>query len=410
MRRPPDKQDPPDEQGPPEGQGPAESNSTGADPPRRALVERRSATEALVDGQACLAFAGCDYLGLSQHAEVRAAAVRALERYGTSVGASRTTSGTLPLHLELEESLAEFLGTESALVVEDGYIADLAVARGLAEGAAAVLVDEDAHPSLLDAARLSGLDVHLYQGDELIRAHALLDRHQARAVLVLTDGVFTQQGRLAQSNELLRLLPRLGTLVIDDSHALGVLSQRGRGSLEVHALSDPRIVVTASLAKALGAAGGVIAGSAERIERIRRRSAPYIATTGLAPAATGAALAALGVLEREPGRVERLTANTGSLHRAARRLGWTPRGTFLPVLRLGVVADEEQAAGLAPGATIEALARALRVAGIYAPVSSYPGAAGAQLRLTVTSEHTGEDLARLEAALGEHAVPLVHAT
>jgi 7-keto-8-aminopelargonate synthetase-like enzyme len=178
----------------------------------------------------------------------------------------------------------------------------------------------------------------------------------------------------------------------------------------VYGLSDERIVITASLAKSLGASGGMIAGSAERVARVRREAAPYIASTALNPGSTAAALAAVGILAREPQRVERLTANTGALHRMARRLGLVPRGTFLPVLRLGVDQAEASARGQTPGATLVALQRALRVAGVFAPVIDYPGQAAAQLRVTVCSEHTSDDLAQLEAVLAEHLPPLVRAT
>ena len=380
------------------------------------LVERRSATRALVDGVERVAFAGCDYLGLAQHPEVRAGAIAAIERYGASTGASRETSGTTALHLSLEEALAEWLGTEAALVVEDGYIADLAVTRGLAEGAERVFVDAESHASLHDAARLSGLELRAYDGDALSRLHALLDRsragaHAGGAVLVLTDGVFKNTGRLVHAEELLRMLPTLdSTLVVDDSHSIGVLAPDGRGTRGVFGLTDERVVVTASLAKALGAAGGLIAGSADRIAKIRRAGAPYVASTALNPGSLGAARAALAVLEREPGRVERLAANTGALHRAARRLGLVPRGTFLPILRLVVPREHEREAGLAEGAALAALARGLAASGVYAPVIHYPGGPSAgQMRLTVCSEHTDADLARLEAALGEHLSPLVAA-
>jgi len=222
--------------------------------------------------------------------------------------------------------------------------------------------------------------------------------------------VFTGNGRIARTDHLMRLLPEGGSLVVDDSHALGVLRERGRGTLEVYGLSDERLVVTASLAKALGASGGMIAGSAERLARVRRGAAPYVATTALNPSSTAAALAAVGILAREPERIERLTANTGALHRMARRLGLVPRGTFLPVLRLAVAAADEAARGLAPGTTFDALQRALAAAGLFAPVIAYPGIAGAQLRVTVSSEHTSDDLAQLEAVLAEHLSPLVHAT
>lgn len=420
MQRPPSSRDSepqPFERQPSESQPPAPHHpeSQRAEPQRAEppVVERLSATRAVVDGAECTIFAGCDYLGLSQHEDVRAAASEATRRLGTSCGGSRETTGTTELHRALEGELASFLRTESALVAEDGYVADLAVARGLAPrararsggladvAAGAVLVDAEAHASLLDAARLTGAEVHTFDGDDPSRVHALLDRHIDGEALVLTDGAFTQSGRLARVDQILRFLPARGTLVVDDSHVLGVLRTVGRGSLEVYGLADERVVVTASLAKALGAAGGLVAGSAERLARIRK-SAQYVATTALNPGSTAAALAALRILRREPERVERLTANTGALHRMARRLGLVPRGTFLPVLRLGVEGVGED--------PLLALQRGLVAAGFFAPLLRYPGQRGAQLRFTVTSEHTSDELAALEVALSEHLPPEVRAS
>ena len=354
------------------------------------VVERRTATRVVVDGEERLAFAGCDYLGLAHDERVVRAAQEAMVKFGVSAGASRSTSGTLDEHVLLEEALAEFIGTEAALVTVDGYIADLAVVRGLGDRAAAILLDADAHPSLVDAARLVDVPRFDYGAGDLNRAHALLDRHVDEGVLGLTDGVFPQNGRIAPTNELLRHLPTEGVLVLDDSHMLGVLSERGRGSLEVHGLDDPHIVVTASLGKALGAGGGVVAGSAANIARIRERAEPFVASSALSPSATAAARAALDALASEPERVERLRANTGALHRMARRLGLAPRGTYLPILRLE--ADD--------AATVEGLVDSLGEHGVFTPVLRYPGmTSAAGLRLTVCSEHTAEDLARLERAL-----------
>lgn len=357
----------------------------------RARIERRSATTVTVDDEELLAFAGCDYLGLAHHPRVHAAVVSALPASGTSAGASRETTGNHVAHERLEEALAEFLGTESALLTTDGYLADLALAQGLADRIGVCLIDADAHTSLFDATRLTGTETHDYGPGDMTRAHALIDRFRERGVAVWTDGVFPMHGRIAATNELLRVLPSTSSwLIVDDSHTLGVLGGTGRGTTELFALEDPRLVVTASLGKGLGVAGGVIAGSAEVIARVRRRADAYVGSTPIPAALAAGGLAALDVLQGEPERVERLHANVAQLHQIGRRLGHTPRGSFLPVLPLPGADPEEGDRRVA----------ALRARGLFVPLVHYPGAPeGGALRIAVSSEHTSADLRRLEEAL-----------
>lgn len=357
-------------------------------------LEATSARTVRVDGIELLAFHGCGYLGLGHEPAVLAAARDALDRYGASALASRTTSGNLEVHERLEAALADFLGTEAALVLEDGFLADLAVVQALAaRGHGVALLDADCHPSLVSAARLAGVERFEYGSGDVTRALALLDRTRDRRPLVLTDGVFAMHGRLAPLADLLRILPEGAVVVVDDCHGVGVLGEHGRGTVEAFGEPDERIVVTGSLAKGLGAAGGFVAGAAEHVEAVRRGAETFVTTTGLAPPAAAAALAALELFRAEPARLERLRANTGQLHRVARRVGLRSSGTFLPVLRIPFDDFDEA----------RRVAAALHVEGLFAPAMRYPGApAGGILRAAVSSEHTAHDLRRLEEALLRH--------
>lgn len=361
-------------------------------------LEGSTARTVHVDGVELLAFHGCGYLGLGHEPEVAEAARAAFHRYGASSLASRTTSGNLEVHEALEARLADFLGVERALVLEDGFLADLAVVQGLAtRGHEVALLDADAHPSLTSAARLAGLETYDYGSGDVNRALALLDRFGDRRPLVLTDGVFGMHGRLAPVPELLRYLPGGALVVLDDCHGIGVLGERGRGTAEAFGVPDAQLadqlVLTGSLAKALGAAGGFIAGAAEFVESVQRGAETFVTTTGLAPASAAAALRALQLLEEQPERLERLRANTGQLHRTARRVGLRSTGTFLPILRIPF--DDYDDA--------RRLSAALHVEGLFAPAIRYPGAPeGGLVRCAVTSEHTAHDLKRLEEALVRH--------
>lgn len=359
------------------------------------------ATSVQVDGVDLLSFHGCGYLGLAHDPRVRAAAAESIERFGLSGLASRNTSGNLELHERLEQRLAEFLGTEAALVLADGYLADIAAAQALArdadraclEQAPVALHDDDVHPSILDALASSGFRAFGYGAGDMSHALALLDLHKDGAPLVATDGAFAMHGRLAPAAELLRHLPTNAHLLIDDSHGVGVLGRSGRGVVELFGLDDPRIVLTGSLAKALGSGGGFVAGSADTVEAVRRRTSSFASTTALSPPLAAAALTSLDLIDAEPERLERLRANVGQLHRSARRVGLRSTGTFLPVLRITM--ESEDAA--------RRLSSALHVEGIFAPAIRYHGATRqGMVRCAVTSEHTAAELRRLEEALVRH--------
>ena len=355
-------------------------------------VERSTPTTLRLGSEHCRAFAGCNYLGLAHHAAVRDAVRKTLGEVGLSSGASRETSGNHQVHERLEQSLAEFLGVEEVLLLPDGYLANLALLQGLADRVELVLADADAHPSLFDAARRAGKDLLDYGPGDLQRAGALLERHGSRGLAVLTDGCFPLHGRVAPCAELLALSPEHATLVIDDSHGLGVLGERGGGSLELTGIADPRVVLTFSLGKALGAAGGAIAGAATVISAVRRRSDVYVASTPIPPVLAAAAVAALDVLQAEPERVERLRANSAHLYQIGRRLGLESGHPLLPVLAIPV---QDASAG-------QATHDGLRERGLFVPLLRYPGGPqGALLRAGITSEHTAADLSRLERALEE---------
>jgi len=355
----------------------------------RLPIETTTPCTVTLQGEELLAFQGCDYLGLAHHPEVLQAAREGLGG-GLSAGASRETTGHRPVYDQLEEALAELLGVEAALVTSSGYLADLAALQGLAAPGAVAIADADAHPALFDAARAARLDVHDHGPGDLTRAHALLDRFGASGALLLTDGVYPLQGRLAQLQELTRVLPEHAHLVVDDSHGLGVLGPRGAGSAAYWDVHDARLVLTASLGKALGVAGGVVAGSASVIARVRARSEAYVGSTPLPPHLAGAALAAVDVLTREGKRRERLRANCIALQGLGARLGIEPKDPPLPVLALPVE-DELDGRRVQLG---------LRAAGLFAAHVHYPGAPSAGVvRLAVNAEHGAADLRRLEETL-----------
>ncbi|MDE0905534.1 MAG: pyridoxal phosphate-dependent aminotransferase family protein [Planctomycetota bacterium] len=351
-------------------------------------IDASTPTTLRVNGQDLLSFAGTNLLGLAHHPKVLAAAQESLARCGLSAAASRSTSGNFAEHENLEEALAEFLGLEAALILPSGWLANEAVMEAYGDELETVLVDSDSHASIWTASTLANTQVIDCGAGDLTRAHALMDRNEDKHMALMTDGMFPMRRRIAPLADFLRLLPRKGMLIVDDSYGLGFLGKGGRGSLSGAGISDPRAVLTGSMAKALGAGGGFIASSTGTIERIRRRAEVFMGTTPISPAVAAGARAALQILEAEPERVRRLRAHAARLSPLAERLGLDPGDGRGPVLPLPVEEAKE-------GRRLE---KQLAAEGLYIPWIEYGGGSGA-LRVAVSSEHTGKELERLEAVL-----------
>ncbi|MEU0812856.1 8-amino-7-oxononanoate synthase [Streptomyces mirabilis] len=262
-----------------------------------------------------LDLASNDYLGLAHHPEITAAAAQAARRWGAGATGSRLVSGTTELHGELERELADFCGFESALVFSSGYAANLAAVTTLAPHGSLVVSDAGNHASLIDGCRLA-------RGATQVVAHAdpdavrkALGTHEGPAVAV-SDTVFSVDGDAAPLAELASACREHGAaLLVDDAHGLGVLGDGGRGAPHAAGLAGaPDVVVTATLSKSFGSQGGAVLGPAPVIDHLVNAARTFIFDTGLAPAAAGAALAALRLLRREPERAARAREVATALH------------------------------------------------------------------------------------------------
>ncbi|MEU0642402.1 8-amino-7-oxononanoate synthase [Streptomyces umbrinus] len=262
-----------------------------------------------------LDLAGNDYLGLARHPEVTEAAASAARTWGAGATGSRLVSGSTELHAELERELAEFCGFESALVFSSGYAANLAAVTALAPHGSLVVSDAGNHASLIDGCRLA-------RGTTQVVAHAdpdavrkALGTHAGVAVVV-SDTVFSVDGDAAPLTGLAAACREYGAaLLVDDAHGLGVLGDGGRGAPHAVGLAGaPDVVTTVTLSKSLGSQGGAVLGPAHVIDHLVNAARTFIFDTGLAPAAAGAALAALRLLRREPERATRARAVATILH------------------------------------------------------------------------------------------------
>ncbi|MHC3474957.1 8-amino-7-oxononanoate synthase [Streptomyces sp. 7R007] len=262
-----------------------------------------------------LDLASNDYLGLARHPEVTEGAARAARTWGGGSTGSRLVTGTTALHTELERELAAFCGVEAALVFSSGYAANLAAVTALAPHGSLIVSDAGNHASLIDGCRLA-------RGARQVVGHAdpeavdkALHTHEGPAIVV-SDTVFSVDGDAAPLAEFAAACRAHGAgLVVDDAHGLGVLGDGGRGAAHAVGLAGAAdVVVTATLSKSLGSQGGVVLGPARVIEHLVNAARTFIFDTGLAPAAAGAALAALRLLRREPQRAARARAVAADLH------------------------------------------------------------------------------------------------
>lgn len=270
-----------------------------------------------------LDLAGNDYLGLARDKRVTGAAAAAALRWGAGSTGSRLVTGSTDLHRELEYELARFCGAQAALVFSSGFTANLAVVTALSGRNSAIVTDAAIHASLIDGCRLSRAEIAVVgHKDPAAVERALTTRRTERAVVV-TDSVFSVDGDLAPLPELARACRAHGAaLVVDDAHGLGVVGEGGRGAVHAAGLAgDPDVVVTVTLSKSLGAQGGAVLGPRRVIRHLVENARSFIFDTGLAPASTAAALAALAVLKDEPERAQRVRAVATGLAERLRAAG-----------------------------------------------------------------------------------------
>ncbi|HXY91086.1 MAG TPA: aminotransferase class I/II-fold pyridoxal phosphate-dependent enzyme [Acidimicrobiia bacterium] len=275
-------------------------------------VESASKPRFTIEGSEYINFGSNNYLSLSYHPEVIEAANRATSKYGTGVTGSRLLNGTLDLHRELEAELADFYGREAALVFSTGYVANVSTIGGLLHRHDYVVLDKDAHNSLLTGAQLSGATMKRFGHNDLDRLAKILAELPADAGKgVIVDGVYSMGGDTAPLVELVELCrSHPNTFLLDDeAHGLGVLGAHGRGAAEYHGVVADVDLVTITFSKTLGSCGGALVGSADAVELLTLDSDPLIFTASNTPGSLAAALVALRILRRDPSMPARLQAN-----------------------------------------------------------------------------------------------------
>ena len=341
-----------------------------------------------LDGRDVVLLGSNNYLGLSTHPKVIAAAVEATRTFGTGASGSRLISGNSELYTTLEANLEEAKGTEAALVFSSGYAANTSVIPVLAGEGDVVLSDALNHASIIDGCRLSRATKKVYQHCDVEHLKTLLSESTAfRRRLIVTDGVFSMDGDIAPLPDICDLAAEHDAIVlVDDAHGFGVLGKDGGGTVAHFGLEGEEIIQMGTLSKAVGALGGYIAGSHALIELLINRARGFIFTTGLPPATLAAANAALDLIRSAPELRQRLFSHAKCLKTALTELGYTllPSETQI----LPVVLESPQRA--------TSVAEALLAEGVFAPAIRPPAVptGTSRLRLTVMATHTEVEIQR----------------
>jgi 8-amino-7-oxononanoate synthase len=372
-----------------------------------------------MEGRERITLGSNNYLGLTTDPRVKAAARDALEHYGTGLTGSRFMNGTTPLHLELEREIADWMGTEDALVFTTGYQANVGCIATLLDPGDTVICDSGDHASILDAVMMSRARIRPFRHNKLDKLEKMLDRSAADGggVLVVVDGVFSMEGDLAPLPEIVELCRAHGArLMVDEAHGVGVLGRNGTGASEAYGVADRVDLRMGTFSKSLASCGGFIAGPAEVIDFLRVQARAFMFTASAVPAAVGAVLGALRVIRSDEGRelLARVLDNARYLQRGLDELGFDvvkptpmPDGTDLltPIIPV-TIGDDWRAVQFW---------RALYDEGVYANVALYPAVprGKALLRTSVMATHEHEHLDRaleafdrVRASLPEDAEPI----
>lgn len=339
-----------------------------------------------------LQFCTNNYLGLADHPEVIAAAREATAKYGLGSGASRLVAGSMEMHHQLEEALAEFKQTQAALIFPSGFMANLAMLATFAGEGDLIVSDKLNHASLLDAAKLSGAQHRTFPHRHYDRAAKLLANEGALKILV-TDTVFSMDGDVADLRECCRAAAAHEALVMtDEAHGSGVLGNRGAGLAELQGVEDQIAASVGTLSKAFGSVGGFVCGRREVIDTLINTGRTFIYTTALPPACSAGALAALRIIQREPQRRARVLALAEHLRKELTAHGWDCGDSVTPIVPV-MIGDSAKAV---------AMSEALREKGLWVPAIRPPTVPpnGARLRISLMATHTDGDVERLVEAIG----------
>jgi glycine C-acetyltransferase len=358
------------------------------------VLEEPQSPECVFDGKHVINLASNNYLGLTTHPKLCEAALAAIKKYGVGSGAVRTVSGTMTIHMELEEKIARFKKTEACVVFQSGFAANAGTVSAILGKEDFIISDELNHASIIDGARLSRAKIKVFRHKDAAHAEELLKEVAGEPghKLIITDGVFSMDGDVGPLPALCDLAEKYGAIMmVDDAHASGVLGKNGRGTpdhFNVHGRVDVQV---GTLSKAIGALGGYVCGSKELIDFLYHRARPFLFSTSHPPSVAATCIAAFDVLEQEPELMDKLWANTRFFKKELGLLGFNIGGTTTPASETPITPII-----VGEGRLAMEFSRELFNEGVFTPGIAFPTVAEgkARLRTIMSATHTQDQLSR----------------
>jgi len=356
---------------------------------RLRVLESASAARSRFDGQDVINLASNNYLGLTTHPKLIEAAIAAVGKYGVGSGAVRTISGTMTLHMQLEERIARFKNVEACVVFQSGFAANAGTVAAILGPEDHIISDELNHASIIDGCRLSKAKIHVFphkntaKAEEILRELSAVSGHK----ILISDGVFSMDGDIALLPALVKAAEQNGAIMmVDDAHSSGVLGRAGRGTIDHFDLHGRVHIQVGTLSKAIGVLGGYVCGSHDLIEFLYHRARPFLFSTSHPPAVAAACMAAFDVLEQEPEHIKQLWDNTKYFKHNLKALGFDTGMSETPITPV-FVGDAK---------TAHQFSAALFEEGVLATGIGYPTVpeGKARVRTIVTATHSREDLDR----------------
>lgn len=302
------------------------------------MIQSEQDTEVLIDGRPILMFGSNSYLGLTNHPKIKEAAQKATARYGTGCAGSRFLNGTLKIHIELEEVLADYLQREACLLYSTGFQANLGALAPVVGRHDYILIDERVHASIIDATRLTFAKVLKFGHNDMEDLERMAARLPENALkFIVVDGIFSMEGDICKLPDIVRISKKYnGVVVVDDAHSVGVIGEMGIGTGSHFGIHESVDIQIGTFSKSLASLGGFIASTADIIDYLKHTSRSLIFSASMTPAAAASVLAAIDIIKSEPERLERLWENTHYAMQIFREMGFEIGHTESPIIPLYV--------------------------------------------------------------------------
>jgi 8-amino-7-oxononanoate synthase len=352
------------------------------------VIESAQEPEVIINGNKMVMVGSNNYLGLTNHPAVKQACIEAVRKYGSGCAGSRFLNGTLDIHVQLEERLAQFIRKETALIFSTGFQVNLGVISALIGKDDVVIIDKMDHASIIDGCRLSYGEVKKFRHNDMSDLERLLIEYKDKKKLIVVDGVFSMEGDIIRLPDVVDLARKYNARVmVDDAHGIGVLGRTGRGTAEHFGLEKEIDLIMGTYSKSLASIGGFIAGEEQVIHYIKHFARSLIFSASPPPASVAAVSAAVNIIDNEPERIQRLWKNTTKMKHGFESLGFDTGKSQTPIIPV-LVGDDLMAFKMA---------LMLQNEGIFANVAVSPAVANgkALIRTSYMATHTDEQLDRV---------------